>query len=304
MHGEIRMNAKKKISAKTTTNAKKTSGKFAVRRRKVHGKSVGKNAVKLIKKSTAEKSAKRVAGKSTKEGSVKSANTKEEKETIMNDGRLTLAAIAEKFNDKVAWVKSSQFPSVGNPDQTGIYQNPDGGWQCNYANWCAITIRPGEVVPHETHGAICARWYQEGGAFNESGKPGKLGYPISDEEVFEGDGNSADRISHFEHGDIIWSAEKGETRIVDSEEPSRQVVRACASGTVKLYLSHNPYKIETVFRIDGNACEAPWFVGLTNKDGSPSRLQMWIGEFFDKFHDTYPAKEKRNQILRRTEDLY
>ena len=54
------------------------------------------------------------------------------------------------------------------------------------------------------------------------------------------------------------------------------------------HLSHNPYKIETVFRIEDKACEAPWFIELTKQGGVPSRLQMWIGCFFDKLHENYP----------------
>ena len=59
-----------------------------------------------------------------------------------------------------------------------------------------------------------------------------------------------------------------------------------------LFLSHNPYKITTVFRIEDKNCDAAWFADLSSADGSPARLQMWIGEFFDKLHEAYPGKEK------------
>lgn len=122
--------------------------------------------------------------------------------------------IANKFQAKYDWLKKEQFPSVGEPCEPGLYQTPDGGWQCNYGNWCAITLRPGQTEPHEVHGAICARWYQEGGAFNERCERGWLGYPISDEDIYEGNGNSADRISHFENGDIIWNSQTNECHVV------------------------------------------------------------------------------------------
>ena len=61
---------------------------------------------------------------------------------------------------------------------------------------------------------------------------------------------------------------------------------------MELFLSHNPYTIETVFLIDDRRCDAPWFIDLTSSGGIPARLQMWIMHFFDKLHETYPAKEK------------
>lgn len=59
-----------------------------------------------------------------------------------------------------------------------------------------------------------------------------------------------------------------------------------------LYLSHNPYRITTVFRIEDKNCDAPWFLDLASADGASTRLQMWIGQFFDKLHEAYPGKEK------------
>lgn len=130
------------------------------------------------------------------------------------------ADIVDMFQAKYDWLKSKQggVSTLEGAIEPGIYKTPDGGWQCNYGGaWgygCAITLRPGETEPHEVHGQICKRWYQEGGAFDENCKRGWLGYPVSDEEVYEGDGNLADRISHFENGDIIWSENTKETRTV------------------------------------------------------------------------------------------
>ena len=76
------------------------------------------------------------------------------------------------FHDKYEYLKSV-YPEVGSFEEIRLYQNPDGGWQMNLENCAAITLRPGDDQPLETHGAICARWYQEGGAFNERGEPGR-----------------------------------------------------------------------------------------------------------------------------------
>lgn len=127
--------------------------------------------------------------------------------------------IIAKFQSKYNCIK--QYSCVGEPIEPGIYRTLDGGWQCNYHDWCAIVIRPGETEPHEIHGAIGQRWYREWGAFDISGKRGSLGHPISDEEVYEGDGDPNDRISHFENGDIIWTAKTDETRIVNIKDRAR-----------------------------------------------------------------------------------
>ncbi len=84
------------------------------------------------------------------------------------------------FRDKYEHLKAV-YPSVGPFEENRLYQNPDGGWQMNLESCAAITLRPNDEEPYETHGAICAQWYKEGGAFNETGIPGWLGYPISDE---------------------------------------------------------------------------------------------------------------------------
>ena len=128
--------------------------------------------------------------------------------------------IIAKIQAKYDWMKQRGY-YVGDPVEPGIYRTLDGGWQCNYNGPCAIVIRPGETEPHEIHGAIGQRWYREWGAFDISGKRGSLGHPISDEEIYEGDGDPNDRISHFENGDIIWTAKTDETRIVNIKDRAR-----------------------------------------------------------------------------------
>lgn len=59
-----------------------------------------------------------------------------------------------------------------------------------------------------------------------------------------------------------------------------------------LFLTHNPYTIETTFLIDDERCNAVWFHNLTMSGSVSRRLQMWIAPFFDKLHEEYPAKEK------------
>ncbi len=129
--------------------------------------------------------------------------------------------IIAKFQAKYDLIRQ-QCECVGEPIEPGISRTRDGGWQCNYRDWCAIVIRPGETEPHETHGAIGQRWYKEWGAFDiSSGKCGALGYPISDEEIYEDDGDPNDRISHFENGDIIWTAKTDETRVANIKDRAR-----------------------------------------------------------------------------------
>ncbi len=130
------------------------------------------------------------------------------------------ADVLSKFQAKYDWMKQRGY-YVGEPIEPGIYRTLDGGWQCNYQDWCAIVIRPGETEPHEIHGTIGRRWYKEWGAFDISGKRGSLGHPISDEEAYDGDSDPNDRISHFENGDIIWTAKTDETRIVNIKDRAR-----------------------------------------------------------------------------------
>lgn len=127
----------------------------------------------------------------------------------------TRTEILNAFRAKYEALKTV-FPKIGAPIKPGIYRTPNGGWQCNYANCAAITIRPGDSEAHEVYGGICKRWYQEGGAFDETGMPGWLGFPISGVEAFHDLGDSKDRISHFENGDIVLIDQNEETRIVNS----------------------------------------------------------------------------------------
>ena len=124
--------------------------------------------------------------------------------------------VLELFRKKYDHLKTI-FPSVGEFKEAALYQTPDEGWQLSIDSFAAITLRPNDDEAHETHGRICERWYKEGGAFDEHRNPGWLGYPISDENVYEGDGDSNDRISHFEHGDIIWTEKKEMTRVVKND---------------------------------------------------------------------------------------
>ena len=101
----------------------------------------------------------------------------------MNQPNPSRATVLAMFRAKYDYLKSV-YPSVGSFDEAcaaSLYQNPDGGWQLNLSPCAAITLRPGDAEAHETHGMICAKWYDEGGAFKE-GIPGWLGYPVSDEE--------------------------------------------------------------------------------------------------------------------------
>ena len=133
------------------------------------------------------------------------------------------ADIVAKFNAKYNWLKR-QIATLKGAVEPGIYPTPDGGWQCNYdGEWgygCAITLLPGGDEPHEVHGEICKRWYQEGGVF-EDGKRGWLGYPVSDEEIYVGDGDSKDRISHFENGDIVYTEKTHKTRIINIKDRAK-----------------------------------------------------------------------------------
>ena len=156
--------------------------------------------------------------------------------------------IADKFQAKYDWLKRKQFPSIGDPDANGIRQFADGSWTCHYGNtanpdWCGCTIvaRSGDVEPREVHGKICERWLQEGGV------SGWLGLPVSDEQIFEGNGDPLDRISHFENGDIICTSKTVSTRIVNIKgrlswynrrhnqllDLLRQAVEAAAEDPVK-----------------------------------------------------------------------
>ena len=77
----------------------------------------------------------------------------------------------------------------GTPDHVGRFNHFQGG---------SIYWTP-KTGPHEVHGQIRDKW--AAGGWERS----LLGYPTSDE--IAGPGNS--RISHFEHGDISWTAAGG-----------------------------------------------------------------------------------------------
>ena len=94
---------------------------------------------------------------------------------------MTKSEIENLFRQKYDLLDNAYHRDVGPFDTTKMYRNPDGGWQLNLQNWAAITIRPGDAEAHETHGAICAKWYVLGAAFDENGVPGLLGYPVTDE---------------------------------------------------------------------------------------------------------------------------
>jgi len=64
-------------------------------------------------------------------------------------------------------------------DDAGLYQTPDHGWQVNFrhdlnreshdnagGNYAAMTLRPGTSDLMEVHGAICGKWYAEGGVWD------------------------------------------------------------------------------------------------------------------------------------------
>lgn len=152
-------------------------------------------------------------------------------------------AVLGKFQQTYDWLKKHQYPDVGKPGI--LYRNPDGGWQCNCENWAAITLRPGAAEPFEVHGAICARWYEEGGAFNEHGKPGKLGYPISDERPYSSMGRDSDRISYFERGDIVWNSERNTcyTSLKD-DNPETTFATSPKTNSVRYQCPHCGGRIE------------------------------------------------------------
>ena len=131
----------------------------------------------------------------------------------------TREEVVELFRNKYAYLKTV-YPSVDAFEESAIKQNPDGGWQLSLSPYAAITLRPCDEEPHETHGAICNRWRIEG----ES--EGKMGYPISDERnqnvVRPNPSSSSSQngclseisvsgaFSEFEFGRIDWHAENKE----------------------------------------------------------------------------------------------
>ena len=116
-------------------------------------------------------------------------------------------SIFAKFQSKYSelikkehWIKHLPIGSIS--------QGADGSWQQRFGDWAAILLRPGDTEAHEVHGTIYNRWSEEGGA------SGHLGYPVSDEEIYGGNGDTEDRISHFEYGDIFWKAKENKIHVV------------------------------------------------------------------------------------------
>lgn len=98
----------------------------------------------------------------------------------------TRGKVLAMFRAKYDSLKSV-YPEVGSFDEaasTNFYQNPDSGWQMNLSPCAAITLRPGDDEAHIIYGAVCARWYEEGGAF-ERDIPGWLGYPVKDQAAID-----------------------------------------------------------------------------------------------------------------------
>lgn len=118
------------------------------------------------------------------------------------------AEIQGLFDSKYNYILRSGFTCE--PSIDGISINGDGGYQRRHGYWAQICYRK-DIGCHEVHGQICEEWCLQGGC------QGWLGYPTSDEDVYIGDGDDADRISHFEHGDIIWNARTSTTRCVAIE---------------------------------------------------------------------------------------
>lgn len=61
---------------------------------------------------------------------------------------------------------------------------------------------------------------------------------------------------------------------------------------MEFFLTHNPYKIETSFQIDGVLSAPAWFKSLTETEGVQMRLQLWIMRFFDELAKAYPGTKK------------
>lgn len=77
---------------------------------------------------------------------------------------------------------------------------PDGRGRYNHFQRGSIYWHP-DTGAHEVHGRIKSKWK------SMSWEKGVLGYPVSDEETTLEDEDG--RHSHFEHGSIYWTPEKG-----------------------------------------------------------------------------------------------
>ena len=158
-------------------------------------------------------------------------------------------AVLALFRRAYERLKRDVYPEVGVPG--AVFRNPDGGWQSNLENWAAITLRPGASEAFEVHGAICAKWYVLGGAFDENGRPGTLGYPLSNERAYRSMGRASDRISYFEHGDIAWNSAKHVCYVclgaggapIEPEEASITYRCPHCDATIKLSESSDEYLV-------------------------------------------------------------
>lgn len=123
----------------------------------------------------------------------------------------------EVGNEEISGLMARKISDLGNVlglqyqcDQNDIHELHQDVWGCQY--WTKDSReRPWEqafVCVHpkygccETHGGICEYWNKMGGWASP------LGLPISDEKDFYENNQVRGRISHFEHGDVIWLNEE------------------------------------------------------------------------------------------------
>ena len=93
-------------------------------------------------------------------------------------------------------VKWAQQRFLGYPltDETSC---PDGVGRFNHFENGSVYWTP-DIGAHEVHGMIRNKWQEQGW------ERGRLGYPVSDEQGFEGG-----RVSRFQHGAIKWTPSGG-----------------------------------------------------------------------------------------------
>ena len=123
----------------------------------------------------------------------------------------------EVGNEEISGLMVRKISDLGNVlglqyqcDKNDIHELHQEVWGCQY--WTKDSReRPWEqafVCVHpkygccETHGGICEYWNKMGGWASA------LGLPISDEKDFYENNQVRGRISHFEHGDVIWLNEE------------------------------------------------------------------------------------------------
>lgn len=116
----------------------------------------------------------------------------------------------KEFEKLKASLKELETVAMGD-----VYDLADGGYQMDvkYGNddWTELNMVMGrtKVKPFEVYGGIAQAWRANGGAM------GTLGYPTGNEEDLNPtDSSSHDRISHFEHGDIIWHESENRIEVV------------------------------------------------------------------------------------------